>query len=162
MGLRKWRSAMFCSHRKGEIMGYYVNGEGELTIKKECLNYAYEAMMALQEKPAEGKRGGGGGKAWYSWMPEDLRTIPTVQDVFRELGFEVEVEGESGDVLIGNYDSKMGQEEVFFAAAAPFIEDGEYEWKGEDGEFWKWSFHGGKMFYLSGTRSYSHASLVSA
>lgn len=148
-------------------MGYYVNGNGELRIKNANLPAAYEALMALQDAPDENKHGGswdasGKTHSWYSWMPEDLRTIPTVQDVFRELGFEVEVEGESGDVLIGNYDSKSGQEEVFLAAAAPFIEDGEYEWVGEDNEFWKWSFHGGKMFHLQGTRAYSHSSLVSA
>ena len=146
-------------------MGYYVSGEGRLTIKNENLPAAYAALMALQDAPDEGKHGGSFSaketRRWYSWMPEDLRTIPTVQDVFRELGFEVEVDGDTGDVLIGLYDSKMGQEEVFFAAAAPFIEDGEYEWQGEDGDFWKWSFADGKMFHLSGTRSYSHASIVS-
>ena len=148
-------------------MGYYVSGEGWLRIKNENLPAAYEALMALNDAPAEAKRGGswGGGvegrtAAWFSWMPADLRTIPTTQDVFRELGFEVEVDGKTGDVLIGHYDNKTGQEDVFFAAAAPFIEDGEYEWQGEDGEFWKWQFVGGKMFHVSGTRSYSHASLV--
>jgi len=150
-------------------MGYYVNGEGSLTIKNANLPAAYEALMALNDAPDENKNGGswGGGTegrtaAWYSWMPADLRTLPTVQDVFRELGFEVEVDGDTGDVFIGRYDSKMGQEEVFFAAAAPFIEDGDYEWQGEDGAFWKWSFTDGKMFYLSGRRSYDHASIVSA
>jgi len=146
-------------------MGYYVSGEGSLTIKNENLLAAYAALMALQNAPDENKQGGSYSaketRRWYSWMPEDLNTIPTVQDVFIELGFEVEVDSKTGDVVIGNYDSKMGQEEVFFAAAAPFIESGEYEWKGEDGEFWKWSFHEGKMFHLDGTRSYGHSSIVS-
>ena len=146
-------------------MGYYVNGNGQLRIKAENLPAAYAALMALQDAPDENKQGGSFSaketRRWYSWMPEDLRTIPSVQDVFIELGFEVEVESNTGDVLIGNYDSKMGQEEVFFAAAAPFIENDEYEWTGEDGDFWKWSFADGKMFHLSGTRSYSHASIVS-
>ena len=134
-------------------MGYYVNGEGELTIKKENLAAAYEAMMALQEKPAEGKRGGGQGKAWYSWMPEDLRTIPNAAEVFRELGFEV---GESDEgIVIGRYDSKSGQEDVFIAAAAPFIEDEVYEWTGEDGEFWRWELIGGKMYCREGKRMWS-------
>lgn len=136
-------------------MGYYVSGEGELVIKQENLTAAYEAMMALQEKPAEGKRGGGGGKAWYSWMPEDLRTIPNAAEVFRALGFEV---GESDEgIVIGRYDSKNGQEDVFLSAAAPFIEDGEYEWTGEDGEFWRWEFIGGKMYCREGKRMWSEA-----
>jgi hypothetical protein len=134
-------------------MGYYVSGEGELVIKQENLTAAYEAMMALQERPAEWKRGGGQGKAWYSWMPEDLRTIPNAAEVFRALGFEV---GESDEgIVIGRYDSKNGQEDVFIAAAAPFIEDGEYEWTGEDAEFWRWEFIGGKMYCREGKRMWS-------
>ncbi len=75
-------------------MGYYVNGNGELRIKKENLDKAYEALMALQDAPNKAKRGGssGGDKAprfWYSWMPEDLRTLPDTKAVFAELGFEV-------------------------------------------------------------------------
>ena len=136
-------------------MGYYVSGEGELVIKQENLTAAYEAMMALQEKPAEGKRGGGGAQAWYSWMWEDLRTIPNAAEVFRALGCEV---GESDEgIVIARYDSKNGQEDVFIAAAAPFIEDGEYEWTGEDGEFWRWEFIGGKMYCREGKRMWSEA-----
>ena len=146
-------------------MGYYVNGNGQLRIKAENLGKAYEALMALQDAPPKAKRGGssGGSEApryWYSWMPEDLRTLPDTKSVFETLGFEVS-DDENGDLLISCYDNKTGQEEVFFAAAAPFIEDDEYEWTGEDGDFWKWSFADGKMFHLSGTRSYSHASIVS-
>ena len=145
-------------------MGYYVNGNGELRIKKENLDKAYEALMALQDAPNKAKRGGssGGDKAprfWYSWMPEDLRTLPDTKAVFAELGFEVR-DDENGDLLISCYDSKTGQEDVFFAAAAPFIEEGEYDWTGEDGEFWRWQFTDGKMFLLSGQRIYTHAAPV--
>ena len=145
-------------------MGYYVNGNGELRIKKENLGKAYEALMSLQDAPPKAKRGGssGGGQAprfWYSWMPEDLRTLPDTKAVFAELGFEVN-DNEDGDLLISCYDSKTGQEDVFFAAAAPFIEDGEYDWTGEDGEFWRWQFRDGKMFLLSGQRIYDHATPI--
>jgi hypothetical protein len=142
-------------------MGYYVNGNGELRIKAENLGKAYEALMALQDAPDKAKRGGssGGDKAprfWYSWMPEDLRTLPDAKSVFAELGFEV-VDDENGDLLIRCYDNKTGQEEVFFAAAAPFIESGDYEWTGEDNDFWAWEFEGGKMFVRYGRRTYGDA-----
>jgi hypothetical protein len=144
-------------------MGYYVNGNGELRIKAENLGKAYEALMALQDAPDKAKRGGSYSanerRHWFAWMPEDLRTLPDTKSVFAELGFEVESD-ENGDLLIRCYDNKTGQEEVFFAAAAPFIEEGEYEWQGEDGEFWKWSFTDGKMFLLTGARSYNHAAIV--
>jgi hypothetical protein len=142
-------------------MGYYVNGNGQLRIKAENLGKAYEALMALQDAPPKAKRGGssGGDKAprfWYSWMPEDLRVIPDTKSVFAELGFEVK-DDENGDLLISCYDNKSGQEEVFFAAAAPFIESGDYEWTGEDGDFWAWEFEGGKMFVRYGRRTYGDA-----
>ena len=145
-------------------MGYYVSGNGELRIKKENLDKAHEALMALQDAPPKAKRGGssGGDKAprfWYSWMPEDLRTLTDTKAVFAELGFEVS-DNEDGDLLISCYDNKTGQEDVFFAAAAPFIEEGEYDWTGEDGEFWRWEFRDGKMFLLSGQRIYTHSAPV--
>jgi hypothetical protein len=144
-------------------MGYYVNGNGELRIKAENLGKAYEALMALQDAPDKAKRGGSYSanerRFWYSWMPEDLRTLTDTKAVFAELGFEVN-DNENGDLLISCYDNKTGQEDVFFAAAAPFIEDGDYEWTGEDGEFWKWQFTDGKMFLLSGQRIYTHAAPV--
>ena len=144
-------------------MGYYVSGNGELRIKKENLDKAHEALMALQDAPPKSKRGGSYSanerRFWYSWMPEDLRTLTDTKAVFAELGFEV-LDDENGDLLILCYDNKTGQEDVFFAAAAPFIEDGDYEWTGEDGEFWKWQFTDGKMFLLSGQRIYTHAAPV--
>ena len=139
-------------------MGYYVSGNGELRIKKENLDKAHDALMALQDAPEKAKRGGssGGDKAprfWYSWMPEDLRTLTDTKAVFAELGFEVS-DNEDGDLLISCYDNKSGQEDVFFAAAAPFIEDDEYEWTGEDGTFWLWKFEDGRMFVRYGRREY--------
>jgi hypothetical protein len=144
-------------------MGYYVSGNGELRIKKENLDKAHEALMALQDAPDKAKRGGSYSanerRFWYSWMPEDLRTLTDTKAVFAELGFEVR-DDENGDLLISCYDNKTGQEDVFFAAAAPFIEEGEYDWTGEDGEFWRWQFTDGKMFLLSGQRIYTHAAPV--
>jgi hypothetical protein len=146
-------------------MGYYVSGSGEMRIKKENLDKAYEALMTLQDAPDSEKDGGSygaGGRtgAWYSWMPADLRTLPDTKAVFAELGFEVS-DSDEGDLLIGLYDSKIGQEKLFVAKASPFIENGEYEWTGEDGEFWKWVFVDGKMLEAYGSRSYNFASQVS-
>jgi hypothetical protein len=145
-------------------MGYYVNGNGHLVIKKENLAAAYEALMALNDAPDGVKRGGSysGGKqhsSWFSWMPADLRELADTKAVFERLGFETM--DANGDLVITCYDNKIGQEEVFFAAAAPFIEDGEYEWTGEDGAFWEWTFVEGKMYQRDGTRSYGEAVEVS-
>jgi hypothetical protein len=141
-------------------MGYYVSGNGELRIKKENLDKAHEALMALQDAPDKAKSGGSYSanerRFWYSWMPEDLRTLTDTKAVFAELGFEVR-DDENGDLLISCYDNKTGQEDVFFAAAAPFIEDGDYEWTGEDNDFWAWEFTSGKMYVRYGRRTYGDA-----
>jgi len=139
-------------------MGYYVNGTGHLVIRAANLDNAYEALMKLQDAPDNAKRGGlySGGKhvaRWFSWMPEDLRTLPDAKAVFEALGFET-MTNESGDLVISCYDNKTGQEEVFFAAAAMFIEDGEYEWQGEDGESWLWEFSEGRMYVRHGRVEY--------
>lgn len=144
-------------------MGYYVSGTGSFTIKKENLDAAHAALVALQDAPDKAKGGGvyGGpdnGKRWFSWMPDDLRTLTSAKEVFEALGFECDIEDDN--LIVGGYDSKTGQEDVFACAAAPYIEDGEYEWTGEDGEFWAWKFISGRMFILEGRRVYSHASPV--
>ena len=145
-------------------MGYYVSGNGHLVIKKENLAAAYEALMALNDAPDSAKRGGSysGGKqhsSWFSWMPADLRELADTKAVFEQLGFETM--DHHGDLLITCYDNKSGQEEVFFAAAAPFIENGSYEWTGEDSAFWEWEFIDGKMYQRDGTRHYGEAFEVS-
>jgi len=136
-----------------------------MRIKKENLDAAYKALMALQDLPDEAKGGGssGGGKMtrrWFSWMPEFLTTLTTTKEVFEELGFEV-AEDKDGNIDIARYDNKTGQEDIFVAAAAPFIEDTEYEWIGEDGEFWLWVFEGGTMYVRFGNREYGEREEVS-
>jgi hypothetical protein len=133
------------------MMGYYVSGSGNARIKKDDLGKAYEAMMALQERTD--LMGGGSYSAekttkFFSWMPENLRTIPNAKEVFLSLGFEVQDEDDGG-ILIFAYDSKIGDEKWFFSAAAPYL-SGEFEWTGEDGEKWKWMFEDGKMIEWTG------------
>ena len=144
-------------------MGYYVSGSGNVRIKKDDLGKAYEAMMALQERT---DLMSGGGYApdkprtyWFSWMPEDLRTIPNAKEVFLALGFEVREEDDGG-ILIFAYESKIGDEKWFFAAAAPFM-SGQFEWRGEDGEMWKWTFDDGMMIEWSAVIEYANDEEVS-
>jgi hypothetical protein len=143
-------------------MGYYVKGTGNVLISKENLAAAYDALMALQDAPDESKSGGAwsGGtytQRWYSWMPADLRSLPDTKAVFDELGFDT-VYQENGDLLIIAYDNKTGQEELFFAAAAPFITtNSEMYWEGEDGLLYKWEFVDGKMIWLDGYANYGNA-----
>lgn len=82
---------------------------------------------------------------WYSWMPSDYDTTAnSVEDVLKELGFETEIDHD-GNVLICEYDSKKGQEEMFFNEVSQLIK-GHIMWEGEDGSTWVWKL--GKKFAL--------------
>jgi hypothetical protein len=75
--------------------------------------------------------------AWYSWMPANYHeAVESVEDVLTELGFETEL-GPFDEVLICNYDSKRGQEELFFKRVAHLM-TGQIQWEGEDGGTWVW------------------------
>ena len=44
------------------------------------------------------------------------------------------------------YGEKLGDDEIFLSALAPYVEDGSYlEFEGEDGYSWRWSFKNGKL-----------------
>ena len=53
--------------------------------------------------------------------------------------------------MLGYYNSKTGQEDLFLDRIAPFVQEGSYAiWKGEDNSFWKWEFTDGKMLVIPG------------
>lgn len=135
-------------------MGYYVcTTGGSFTVPAENLDAAYAAVCALNDR--DDLKGGGswGGdhdaksprpeglsshpSRWFSWMPANYPSkCRTLLDVFEELGFVCD---EDLDALrIECYDSKIGQEELFLAAIAPFCDrDSFFEWRGEDGAQWR-------------------------
>jgi hypothetical protein len=130
-------------------MGYYV----QLIDADFAVPESPEVLAAIHRMDSDWhalKRGGSFGpdgmeQAWFSWMP-DVTSFTTVKDVFEALGFEVYVK--DGSVYLNGYDNKTGQEELFLAAVAPFIEDGSFtSWRGEDGESYRYSVWGGKLTY---------------
>ncbi len=134
-------------------MGYYVTTEDiNIIVPKDLLEPAYKAVLAINEDDNL-KRGGSHGevrKYWFSWMPEDLSTLTDLKDVMENLGFETHY-NEAGDLVLGHYDSKTGQEDLFLDAIAPFVQEMSYAiWKGEDNSFYKWEFNDGKMLVIPG------------
>jgi hypothetical protein len=137
-------------------MGYYVNTEDiNITVPKDLLAPAYQAVLAMNEHD-DLKRGGSYGpgnerKAWFSWMPQDLSTLADLKEVLETLGFEDTDYNESGDLVLGSYSNKTGQEDLFLDAIAPFVQEGSYAiWKGEDDSYYKWEFDDGKMLVIPG------------
>lgn len=146
-------------------MGYYVSASNSTwTIKKENLDKAYEAMCKLnwknelkrggryptnpddpKDKPHEG--------VWFAWMPWNYHeTCKDAQDILQKLGFETDYDGD-GNLVLGWYNNKAGNEDVFLKAIAPFSE-GFIEWRGEDGYLWRDSVEDGIMISETGRVEY--------
>jgi hypothetical protein len=133
-------------------MGYYVETVTvNFRIPAANIPFAFDVLKNINKPEFDHQKRGGsysGGKTtakWYSWMPEryDLQ-VHSVKDVFELLGFEGCTEDSLGFVL-GTYDNKTGQEDLFLAAVAPFAADGLIRWKGEDGSIWENHFEKGVM-----------------
>jgi len=155
-------------------MGYYVRiDEHNFKIAKKDFKKAYEACVALNDRD-DLKSGGGGsftlsnGKQmkygdprpkgmsyhpmkWFSWMePNYPETCKNLKDILDALGFETDYDNK-GNIIGLAYDSKIGDEEYFLQAIAPFVKTGSFiTWVGEDDTYWKQIFNGKKMITKTG------------
>jgi len=130
-------------------MGYYVTLiAADFTIPETPEVLA--AIHGMDVRFDALKRGGviGGDKPqekWFSWMPK-LGTLTSVQEVFETLGFDTEIDPETGNVGLVGYDNKTGQEDLFLAVVAPFVKDGSYTvWRGEDGMLCRYEVTEGRL-----------------
>lgn len=144
-------------------MGYYVETIGcDFVLHKENFEKAYEAMCELNDHD-ELKRGGQhpskekwegryNPNVWFSWLPYNYpETTSSVIDILELLGFENLQFNDDGDLIYLTYYSKIGGEENFFKSIAPFVLDNSYiDWRGEDGELWRWYFSNGEMLIKNG------------
>jgi len=150
-------------------MGYYASLDSSnamipLSQEKEALEALYRLNDAADHLKQGGTYSGGTQQSrHFSWMPVDLREFATLSDLLQALGFEcVPV---NGNLRIVGYDNKVGQEDLFFFALAPFIRQSEMEpsfdrnasmeWTGEDGSKWRWTFQDGKMFVWEANMSWT-------
>ena len=146
-------------------MGYYIHmREQDFFLPVDKLEEAHAAMIALDKTHDDQKHGGSwqeGKKVdrWFSWMPTNYAsTLATAQAILEELGFDVQLD-EMGNIISLHYDSKIGQEELFLKAIAPFVREGSYiNWVGEDGAHWQHYFDGTKLIEKHGQVIY-HTSL---
>jgi len=138
-------------------MGYYVKlHDSTVVIPKENLEEAYECMCRLNTTHHDVKRGGSWDQGklvekWFSWMDENYpETCLNFLEIIEALGFNYEGMS-NGDIKIVFYDSKTGQEDIFFRSIAHLFKDEEscMFWIGEDGDRWIWLFSGGKMFIVT-------------
>lgn len=138
-------------------MGYYITlEESDAMIRGADLDKAYKAMCELNDHD-ELKTGGAYSNGqqtarWFAWMPENYPEVySTAQEVLEALGFDLDVDQDTGNVYIARYDNKTGAQDIFLGAIAPYIVNERMDgakmiWRGEDGSYWRLSFTDGKMF----------------
>lgn len=149
-------------------MGYYAIAAGSVIVPAENIDAAYDVLVELNacedlktggrlggtpaEKPADSVSVAASPDRWFSWMDWNYDEVLTsALDIVNQLGFEVE-ELSDGGFEVYSYDSKVGAEEHFMAALAPFVSEGsEMTWTGEDGAMWRWLFTDGEMKVQSAT-----------
>jgi hypothetical protein len=145
-------------------MGYYIRTpQTSFAIRTENLPRFFELVTNLMsdENVEENGHGGSyanGGKtrSWYSWVnTEEVRQAAASGDisaVFAGWGYDLELTNEYNGVTnyyldIRGGDAKIGDEETFFAAIAPVVEDGSFlDVIGEDDTQWRWMWENGKFY----------------
>ena len=126
-------------------MGYYVDlVDADFTIPETA-----NVLEALREMPIKYRslmRGGSSTEKWFSWMNnEEIEKAESARSIFDALGFDC-VDYGNGTFGLTGYNNKTGQEDLFMAVVAPFLEDGSFtQWRGEDGELWRYTVSGGKL-----------------
>lgn len=128
-------------------MGYNIEiVESTAYIPKANLDIAYRKMCALNTTHHELKQGwswGNGKKvsSWFSWMDSNYpETCSDTQAILHQLGFDTTYNID-GDLVIIDYDSKMGQEDLFLDTIS-HLAFGKIDWIGEDGSTWTTEFLG--------------------
>ena len=110
-----------------------------------CKHLLDSGFLKNTDKMHGGSMNGKGGftDKWYSWCDmarlEKKITTGDLPAVFEEFGFDVQQD--DGNIVGLSYDNKAGDEFELFRAIAPFMDDGMYvDFRGEDGEFYRYYF----------------------
>jgi hypothetical protein len=137
-------------------MGYCVTSLNvNLFIPRENFDAAFRALCELNDRndlkggyrspemvnpPATGPRT----DRWFSWMPWNYSlTCTSLVEVLEAAQFDV-TESEKGLRINCFIGEKMGDEELFLAALAPFYDysvEPFIEWEGEDNAWWRNEYH---------------------
>lgn len=157
-------------------MGYYIRTpQTSFAIRTENISRFFDLVDNLMSDENVEENGHGGsfgseGKtaSWYSWVNTDaVRRAVSDRDirmVFQEWGYDLEHTTEENGVMhfyldIRNGDAKIGDEETFFAAIAPVVEDGSFiDVRGEDDSEWRWMWENGKFYSQDVVRKEIHFS----
>lgn len=122
-------------------MGYCMSQvDAKFHIKRENFTNARKAIQSLHGKERISDSIG----KHFSWIDKDFYKINNFAKIMEEWRWEVHIhDDESGVDDIEFTGEKLGDDKILFDAIAPFVEAGSYiVMRGEEGEFWKWTFDG--------------------
>lgn len=131
-------------------MGYYINQRGaDFKIKKNNIKKALEAIKALDPE-----NGGGGSyrdgrkfESYFAWVnTNEYKNAKTLKEAVQAFRWDIEFDKGGNCINIYFEGEKVGDDDQFLEALAPFVEPGSYiEMQGENGEIWRWVFNGETM-----------------
>lgn len=140
-------------------MGYCMDiHDQEFLLKKENKGGALAAIKELDpDKLGRGGRWEKGEQVerWFAWVDTDeYKNANTLEEALIAWGWSSCVDDgvDDGDIDSLEFkNEKSGQDELLFAAIAPFVEEGSHiTMMGEDTAVWRWYFMGGKCFTQEG------------
>lgn len=144
-------------------MGYYVcTIDSSIFLDKNHFDSVYQKMCELNNHD-ELKRGGSypasnhtekyNPNKWFSWMPYDYPDqYADMLKILVALGFDYKLDDDGNLVdLVYEY-NKTGNEDYFLCCFAGYIRPGSYiTFKGEDEEYYRYTFDETHMFLERGT-----------
>ena len=116
-------------------MGYHVEQtDSQFFVAADAIPSLIETVHMLAES------------GQYSWVRDNYIDSNDVADIFRCWRWNIELDKHGNIVGIGFEGEKLGDDEVFFKAIAPFVKhDSFIEMCGEDHAMWRWKFSNGKL-----------------
>lgn len=154
-------------------MGYYITIiDADWIVPADKVDAAYEAVVNLNKRH-DLKSGGSSYKTpvpegstsvsdrpdkWFSWMEWNYDEIyEDIGEVFYELGFTgAYLNPDDGFHLGESYDSKIGNEEHFLRAIAPFSAEGSFvDFQGEDDALFRYIVRDGELVEQVGSISWT-------
>ena len=113
--------------------------KSEFTLKREFFADALEALCSLAGQETVCSKD----VAHFMWISaKDFSQAKTLEEMFGTLRWPVHID-EIGIEEIDFSGEKLGDEDIFFSAIAPYVEEASYIMvANEEGEIWKWVFTG--------------------
>jgi len=144
-------------------MGYCIDiHDQEFLLKKENKEGALAAIKELDpDKLGRGGRWEKGEQVerWFAWVDTDqYKNANTLEEALIAWGWSSYVDDGVDDGDIDNLEfknEKSGQDELLFAAIAPFVEEGSHiTMMGEDMDVWRWFFYDKRCFTQGATMTF--------